>query len=103
VAITSPRLGTNGWAFTSEEGCTADPVNNVPHTKAIYQSVDLSYSLRYTVPILFDKKTGQIVNNESSEIIRFFNSEFDEFIDKKHRGIDFYPENLRTEIGALNE
>jgi len=52
---------------------------------------------------LYDKKTNTIVNNESSEIIRFFNTEFDEFIDPKYRGIDFYPEKLRPEIDALND
>ncbi len=104
VSITGYKLGKNGWDFTPEqEGCTADPVNNFPHTKAIYRSVDSSYNLRYTVPILFDKKSKTIVNNESSEIIRFFNSEFDELIEEKYRGIDFYPENLRPQIDALNE
>jgi len=97
-------LGKNGWDFTPEEdGCDADPVNNFPHTKAIYQSVDPNYNLRYTIPILFDKKTKQIVNNESSEIIRFFNSEFDEFVDEKFKGVHFYPEKLRPEIDALND
>jgi putative glutathione S-transferase len=104
VSITGYKLGKNGWDFTPEEdGCTADPVNNFPHTKAIYQSVDPSYDLRFTVPILFDKKTKQIVNNESSEIIRFFNSEFDEFVEDKYKGVDFYPEKLRPEIDSLNE
>jgi glutathionyl-hydroquinone reductase len=104
VAITGYKLGKNGWDFAPEEdGCDADPVNNFPHTKAIYQSVDPTYNLRYTIPILFDKKTKNIVNNESSEIIRFFNSEFDEFVDEKFRGVHFYPENLRPEIDALND
>ena len=104
VAITGYKLGKNGWDFTpDEDGCDSDPVNNFPHTKAIYQSVDPSYTLRYTVPILYDKKSKNIVNNESSEIIRFFNSEFDEFVDKKYKGIHFYPEKLRPEIDGLNE
>ena len=104
VSITGYRLGKNGWDFTpKEEGCTPDPVNKFPHTKAIYQSVDPTYNLRYTVPILYDKKTKMIVNNESSEIIRLFNSEFDEFIEDKYKGIHFYPEKLRPEIDALNE
>ena len=104
VAITGYRLGQNGWDFTpDEEGCTVDPVNYSPNTKTIYLSVDPSYSLRYTVPILYDKITKKIVNNESSEIIRFFNSEFDEFVEEKYKGIHFYPKNLRAEIDALNE
>jgi glutathionyl-hydroquinone reductase len=58
---------------------------------------------KYTVPILYDKKKKTIVNNESSEIIRFFNSEFDELVPDKYKGIHFYPEELRPEIDALNE
>jgi glutathionyl-hydroquinone reductase len=77
-------------------------VDNLPHTRAIYQSVDPNYNLRFTVPILYDKKTKKIVNNESSEIIRFFNSEFDDFVEEEYKGIHFYPENLRSEIDALN-
>jgi putative glutathione S-transferase len=104
VSITGYKLGPNGWDFTpEEEGCTPDPVNNFPHTKAIYLSVEPSYNLRYTIPILYDKKTNQIVNNESSEIIRFFNSEFDEFVAEKYKGIHFYPEKLSPEIDSLNE
>jgi len=81
----------------------ADPINNFLHTKAISQSVDPTYNLRYTIPILYDKKTKKIVNNESSEIIRFFNSEFDEFVEDRYKGIHFYPEKLRPELDALNE
>lgn len=104
VAITGYKLGPNGWDFSPEqEGCTPDPVNNFPHTKSIYLSVEPAYNLRYTVPILYDKKSKQIVNNESSEIIRFFNSKFDEFVAEKYRGIHFYPEKLKPEIDALNE
>jgi glutathionyl-hydroquinone reductase len=85
VSITGYKLRKNGWDFTAnEDGCTVDPVNNFPHTKAIYHSVDPNYNLRYTIPILYDKKTKKIVNNESSEIIRFFNSEFDEFVDDEY-------------------
>lgn len=103
-SITSYRLGKNGWNFRpEEEGCTSDPINNFPHTKAIYQSIDPAYNLRYTIPILHDKKSKKIVNNESSEIIRFFKSEFDEFVYDKYKGIHFYPEKLRLEIDALNE
>jgi glutathionyl-hydroquinone reductase len=69
----------------------------------MYQAVDPTYYLCYTVPILFDEKTKHIVNNESSEIIRFFNSEFDDLIDGKCGGEQYYPEHLRPEINALNE
>jgi putative glutathione S-transferase len=66
----------------------------------LYTAADPNFSGRVTVPMLWDKKTGTIVSNESSEIIRMFNSAFD------HLGAtpgDFYPEALREEIDAVNE
>ena len=59
---------------------------------------------RYTVPVLWDKKTKTIVNNESSEIIRMLNSEFNEFCETdEQRALDLYPEKLKKEIDSLNE
>ena len=59
---------------------------------------------RFSVPVLWDKKTNTIVSNESSEIIRMLNSEFNEFcITDEQRKIDLYPENLRGEIDSINE
>eukprot|EP00959_Pyramimonas_sp_CCMP1952_P247042 5163417-Pyramimonas_sp.AAC.2 len=56
---------------------------------------------KYTVPILWDKQTRTIVNNESAEIIRFFNADFNEFA--KNPSLDLYPEALRAEIDEINE
>jgi putative glutathione S-transferase len=56
---------------------------------------------KYTVPVLWDKKTSTIVNNESAEIVRMFNSEFNQFA--KNPDLDLYPENLRKEIDSVNE
>lgn len=61
------------------------------------------YSCRFTVPVLWDKKLHTIVNNESSEIIRIFNTAFNEFITPGLAALDFYPEALRPEIDSLNE
>ena len=59
---------------------------------------------RYTVPVLWDKEAKTIVNNESSEIIRMLNSEFNEFCEtEQQRSLDLYPEHLRKEIDAINE
>ena len=58
---------------------------------------------RFTVPLLWDKKTHKIVNNESSEIIRMFNTAFNDFLSPAQASLDFYPENLRAEIDELNE
>src|SRR5690606_14399883 len=65
-----------------------------------YTRADPIYSGRVTVPVLWDKKLGTIVSNESSEIIRILNSAFDEWGDSS---VDFYPQALRGEIDALNE
>lgn len=56
---------------------------------------------KYTVPVLWDKKTSKVVNNESSEIIRIFNAEFNDLA--KNPNLDLYPEALRGEIDAVNE
>lgn len=61
------------------------------------------YPHRFTVPILWDKKHHTIVNNESSEIIRMFNTAFNDFIAPDKAALDYYPESLRTEIDSLNE
>ena len=58
---------------------------------------------RFTVPVLWDKKFNTIVNNESSEIIRMFNTAFNEFLSADKAALDYYPERLRSQIDALNE
>lgn len=62
--------------------------------------IDLRH--RFTVPVLWDKKTSTIVNNESSEIIRIFNTAFNDLIDKEHAALCFYPDHLRKEIDEVN-
>ena len=93
-------MGENGWTFASGEGVIPDTVNQAQFLHEIYTKANPMYTGRVTVPILWDKQTGTIVNNESSEIIRMFNTAFD--------GVgalagDYYPEALRDEIDALNE
>lgn len=64
---------------------------------------DTFYSHRFTVPVLWDKKKHTIVNNESSEIIRIFNTAFNDIIPKDKAAVDIYPEVHRTEIDSINE
>ncbi|CAL8111204.1 unnamed protein product [Orchesella dallaii] len=92
-----------GWEFADSDevpGCIPDSVNNFKLVRELYFQSDANYSGRFTVPILYDKKTKRIVNNESSEIIRMFNSEFNEFA--KNPELDLYPEALRTTIDEVN-
>jgi glutathionyl-hydroquinone reductase len=100
----SPRMGPSGWAFSIADdfpGAEKDPYNNAHHMKDIYFKVDPEYKGRFTVPVLWDNKEQTIVNNESSEIIRMFNSEFDQVVNKSTP--DLYPLELRSEIDEIND
>ena len=93
-------MAENGWTFEAGHGVIPDNVNDAEFMYQVYTNAKPDYSGRVTVPVLWDKKTGTIVSNESSEIIRMFNCAFD--------GIgaldgDYYPKNLRTQIDELND
>jgi putative glutathione S-transferase len=93
-----------GWTFTDEKPkCSLDAVNNCRTMREVYQLANPDYDGRITVPVLWDKKTRTIVNNESSEIIRMFNSEFNDFCaTEDQKKIDLYPKNLQAQIEELN-
>lgn len=93
-------MAENGWTFSDGEGVIQDTVNGANYLRDVYLKANNIYSGRVTVPVLWDKKTNTIVSNESSEIIRMFNSAFDEIGAK---GGDYYPELLREEIDSVNE
>ena len=99
VSIVHYRMLENGWEFHAGEGATDDHLFGSDSLWQVYTKADPHYSGRVTVPVLWDKKTGTIVNNESSEIIRMFNSAFDGITGNT---LDLYPEELRGEIDALN-
>ncbi|KAH7012373.1 glutathione S-transferase [Macrophomina phaseolina] len=99
-----------GWRFAwKDEAVTGENVGPDPvhpeyqHISELYHSVDPDYRGRFTVPVLYDKKTHRIVSNESSEIIRMFYSEFDGLLPEKFRAIDLFPEALRSSIEETNE
>lgn len=79
-------------------GVDRDPMYDAHFLRELYFKVDPNYEGRFTVPTLWDKKTEQIVNNESAEIIRFLNTEFNSLLDDEHAKIDLYPESGRAEI-----
>lgn len=93
-------MGEHGWTFRKGNGATGDHLYGLDYLNQIYTKADPHYSGRVTVPVLWDSKTETIVNNESSEIIRMLNSEFDEWGDAS---VDFYPEELRPQIDEINE
>jgi putative glutathione S-transferase len=99
VSVVDPLMLEKGWEFRNRDGGTVDHLFGSSALWEVYVKADPHYSGRVTVPVLWDKKTGTIVNNESSEIIRMFNSAFDGITGSRE---DFYPEPLRAEIDALN-
>jgi putative glutathione S-transferase len=99
VSVVHPYMGADGWTFRAEDGATGDALYGFDFLHQIYTKADPAYSGRVTVPVLWDKKAETIVSNESSEIIRMFNSAFDEWGDA---GLDFYPQALRAEIDDIN-
>jgi glutathionyl-hydroquinone reductase len=99
VSVTAALLSKRGWEFGTEPGATLDAVNGKSTIADIYVLSDAKYSGRASVPVLWDKKRRSIVNNESSEIIRMFNSAFDAFTDVR---TDYYPAALRAEIDRVN-
>ncbi|KAL4079572.1 glutathione S-transferase [Scleroderma citrinum] len=105
VTVVSPRMGENGWPFANADafpGADVDPVYNSQHIKDLYFKADPNFSGRFTVPVLWDKKQHTVVNNESSEIIRIFNTAFNDLLPPEKAAVDIYPEELRQEIDELN-
>lgn len=99
LSVTHWLMAEKGWTFAPGPGVTAEPLIGAALLHEIYRAADPAYTGRVTVPVLWDKATATIVSNESAEIIRMFNSAFD--------GVgatagDYYPEDLRSEIDALN-
>jgi glutathionyl-hydroquinone reductase len=95
VSVVEPLMLENGWELAPG----ADPVNGKSFLYQVYTEVKPDMTGRVTVPVLWDKHKRTIVNNESAEIIRMLNSEFNAFGDAS---LDFYPEELRAEIDEIN-
>ena len=100
VSIVSPRLSDQGWRFNGYPGTTSDEVNGATFIHELYTRADPHFTGRATVPVLWDKATGTIVNNESADIVRIFNSGFGALADSS---VDLYPEPFRSEIDAWND
>jgi glutathionyl-hydroquinone reductase len=90
-------MGDDGWAFYDEPGVIPDTVNSARYLREIYTIADPDYTGRVTTPVLWDKKTETIVNNESRDIIRMFDHEFDAVPGAKAE-VNFCPEDLRKEV-----
>ena len=100
ISVVHWYMADKGWTFEAGDGVIADTINQSELLHQVYTAADPNYSGRVTVPILWDKKTQTIVSNESAEIIRMFNSAFD---DIGATPADYYPKALRAEIDGLND
>ena len=100
VSMALPRRSDQGWIFADEPGDNYDVCLGKHALWEVYAEGHPGFTGRVTVPLLYDKATGQAVNNESADIIRMLNSAFDAV---GANDLDFYPEPLRAEIDALNE
>ena len=98
ISIVHWHMGEQGWSFEPGPGVIPDP-DGAQYLHEVYTRAEPSITTRVTVPILWDTHHRTIVNNESSEIIRMFNTAFDAFGAAPG---DYYPEPLRPEIDALN-
>jgi putative glutathione S-transferase len=100
VSVVHWHMGEHGWTFADGPGVLPDPLHGAQRLYELYQRADPAFTGRVTVPVLWDKAREAIVNNESADIVRIFNSAFD--------GVgavpgDYYPEPLRQEIDVINQ
>ena len=100
ISVVDPYMGEDGWQFSDFRNAIPDTVNNIKYLREVYAKADSNYTGRVTVPILWDKETATIVNNESREIIRMFDTQFADIA----KDVDLYPKELREKIDeAIDE
>jgi len=99
VSVVSPDMLDSGWSFDMQNQSTGDALFNSNYLHQVYTKNSPKYSGRVTVPVLWDKKLNKIVSNESADIIRMFNSAFNELTGNND---DYYPEALQPKIDELN-
>ncbi len=99
ISYAHPFRDERGWAFPG--GAFVDDVNGWSFLSEAYTRSDPSFEGRVTVPVLWDKQLGVIVSNESQDIVRMLNGDFDELAERPE--LDLYPEDLRAEVDRVNE
>ncbi len=100
VSVTEPLSTEQGWRFGDYPGADRDALNGATYLREIYMRADPDFTGRVTVPVLWDKQTKTIVNNESADIVRMLNSAFAALAEPS---VDLYPEECRAEIDSWND
>lgn len=102
VSVVHPFMGDDGWAFRpdDDDASTNDPVLGASFLRELYVAADASFTGRVTVPVLWDRERRTIVNNESSDIIRMFDRDFQSLAT---RDVVLYPEDRRDAIDAVTD
>ena len=95
ISVVDPLMAEDGWSFSNFPGTIPDTVNHARYLREVYAIADAKYTGRVTVPILWDKQTASIVNNESREIIRMFDTQFGDIAQNQ---INLYPHELQEKI-----
>jgi len=93
------HMAENGWELRADDGATGDTLFGLDYLHQLYTRAKPDYTGRVTVPTLWDRERETVVSNESADIIRMLNSAFDAWGDSS---LDFYPQDLRAEIDAVN-
>lgn len=101
LSVVDPFMGEWGWSFSDAPGAIPDSLYGLDHLYELYQKAAPDYTGRVTTPTLWDRHHETIVCNESADIVRILNHDFDALAE--HPGRDYYPEALQAEIDAVNE
>ena len=99
LSVVAPEIDLNSWEFSDTElDSIPDTVNHTRYLWELYLKADPNYTGRVTVPVLWDKQTSTIVNNESREIVKMFDTQFDDYA---KNNVDFYPEKLQNTVDEI--
>ena len=99
VTVVNPQLGDQGWRFGGYPGADTDPIHEAEFVHELYTRANAHYTGRATVPVLWDTKQDVMVNNESADIVRMFDTAFEDIAPSQFR---LYPDDLAVQIDALN-
>ena len=100
MSVVGSYMGEDGWGWYGELGEVPDELHGSRYLREVYQKADLGYTGRVTTPVLWDRETGRIVNNESREIIRMLDREFDN-VEGARADVNFCPNDLREEVDRV--